>query len=129
MMPNITRGGSMAGLIMYLRGPGRANEHTAPHVVAGHDVMVELAGAGVLSVDVGLDVANALDLPSKLFGTDVTVPVFEVDEATGERRPTGERRDAHVWHCSLSVKAEEGELSDEKWAAIATEFVEAMGFA
>ena len=128
MMPNITRGGSMPGLIMYLRGPGRANEHTAPHVVAGHDVIVELAGDQVLSVDAGLDIANALDLPSKLFGTEVTVPVYDVDEQTGERFATGERRDAHVWHCSLSVKAEEGELSDDKWAAIANDFVREMGF-
>ena len=68
----------MPGLIMYLRGPGRANEHTAPHVVAGHDVIVELAGQGELSADAGLDLANALDLPSKLFGTEVTVPVYDV---------------------------------------------------
>lgn len=128
MMPNITRGGSMPGLIMYLRGPGRANEHTAPRVVAGHDVIVELAGDGALSADTGLDVANALDLPSKLFGTDVTLPVYDVDEETGERRATGERRDAHVWHCSLSVKAEEGELSDAQWSAIANDFVNEMGF-
>ena len=128
MMPNITRGGSMPGLIMYLRGPGRANEHTAPHVVAGHDVIVELAGQGELSADAGLDLANALDLPSKLFGTEVTVPVYDIDEETGERVATGERRDAHVWHCSLSVKAEEGELSDQQWSAIATDFVREMGF-
>ena len=128
MMPNITRGGSMPGLIMYLRGPGRANEHSAPHVVAGHDVIVELAGEGMLSVDAGLDIANALDLPSRLFGTEVTVPVYDVDDQTGERFATGERRDAHVWHCSLSVKAEEGELSDAQWSAIANDFVREMGF-
>lgn len=128
MMPNITRGGSMPGLIMYLRGQGKANEHTNPHVVAGHDVIVELAGEGELSVNAGLDIANALDLPSRLFGTDVTMPVYDVDDETGERVATGERRDAHVWHCSLSVKAEEGELTDTQWSAIANDFVREMGF-
>ena len=28
MMPNVTRGGDMPGLVYYLAGPGRANEHT-----------------------------------------------------------------------------------------------------
>ena len=36
--------------------------------------------------------------------------------------------DGHVWHCSLSLRAEEGQLSDERWAAIAGDFVEGMGF-
>ena len=28
MMPNVVRGDRMAGLLTYLTGPGRANEHT-----------------------------------------------------------------------------------------------------
>ena len=34
-MPNITRGGRMTGLLVYLAGPGRNNEHSNPHLVAG----------------------------------------------------------------------------------------------
>lgn len=37
MMPNVTRGGDMPGLIYYLAGPGRANEHTRPMIVAGDE--------------------------------------------------------------------------------------------
>ncbi|MDV6277953.1 hypothetical protein R3Q06_31205 [Rhodococcus erythropolis] len=33
-----------------------------------------------------------------------------------------------VWHCSLSLKADEGELTDEQWNTIATEFMDEMGF-
>nr|WP_015062420.1 hypothetical protein [Arthrobacter sp. J3.37]AFK89249.1 Relaxase/mobilization nuclease family protein [Arthrobacter sp. J3.37] len=33
MIPNITKGTRMHGLIAYLAGPGRANEHTEPHLV------------------------------------------------------------------------------------------------
>ena len=34
-MPNITRGGNACGLMCYLLGPGRANEHTDQRVLAG----------------------------------------------------------------------------------------------
>src|SRR5699024_4982662 len=37
-------------------------------------------------------------------------------------------KDAHVWHCSLSLRAEEGRVSPEKWKAIAEDFVDRMGF-
>ena len=33
-----------------------------------------------------------------------------------------------MWHCSLSLRADEGRLPDEKWARIATEFMDTMGF-
>ncbi|GAB4590289.1 relaxase/mobilization nuclease domain-containing protein [Nocardia sp. IFM 10818] len=33
-----------------------------------------------------------------------------------------------MWHCSLSLHADEGELPDEKWAAIAREFMDLMEF-
>ncbi len=35
---------------------------------------------------------------------------------------------AHMWHASLSIKAEEGQLTDEQWAGIARDFVREMGF-
>jgi len=36
--------------------------------------------------------------------------------------------DRNVWHCSLSLNPDEGELSDEKWGAIAGDFMREMGF-
>ena len=35
MIPNVTKGGRMGGLLSYLVGPGKRNEHTDPHLVAG----------------------------------------------------------------------------------------------
>ena len=35
MMPNVTRGDRMGGLLSYLAGEGRRNEHTEPHLVTG----------------------------------------------------------------------------------------------
>ena len=34
-MPNIVQGGNTGGLMRYLVGPGRANEHVRHHLVAG----------------------------------------------------------------------------------------------
>ncbi|PRZ11718.1 relaxase/mobilization nuclease domain-containing protein [Nesterenkonia sandarakina] len=128
MMPNVTRGGRMAGLVMYLAGPGRANEHTNPQLIAGHDMVTFAVEPGrALSADDALDIANILDFSRKQHGTRVLVSEREFDEARGEYVTTG-KKDAHVWHASLSLKAEEGELAREKWAEVAHDFVEKMGF-
>lgn len=34
-MPNITHGGNARELMVYLLGPGRANEHADQHILAG----------------------------------------------------------------------------------------------
>ncbi|WP_170166920.1 relaxase/mobilization nuclease domain-containing protein [Actinomyces bovis] len=34
----------------------------------------------------------------------------------------------HVWHCSLSLPAEEGALSDEMWRDVVGDFMDSMGF-
>lgn len=128
MMPNITRGSRMAGLVMYLAGPGRANEHTNPHVVAGDELVTFQVPTGqTMTNDDALDVANIMNRPQKLYGTEVTVPKTEQDPETGERVTVG-RKPAGVWHCSLSLKADEGRLTDELWQNISSEFVEKMGF-
>src|SRR5699024_12713021 len=56
-------------------------------------------------------IANILERPNKLYDTSVTVPAKEYDPETGESQTVG-RKDAHVWHCSLSLRAEEGQLDD-----------------
>ncbi len=107
-MPNITRGERMGGLLAYLAGGGRSNEHTDPHLVAGDPAVMAWHDDAVLDRQAALAIARALDHPRRAFGTEV---------AGGS-----------VWHCSLSLRADEGQLTDERWAAIATDFVERMGF-
>lgn len=108
MIPNITRGSRMQGLIRYLAGSGRHNEHVDQHVVAGDD-WSELSFTGV-----ELDASTVSELGSYL------------DNAS---RRFGERmRGGNVWHCSLAISREDGVLSDTEWQAIAHEFVERMGF-
>lgn len=108
MMPNVTRGDRMAGLLAYLVGPGRANEHTEPHLVAGDGPLLAWHDDNELDRDSAMVIAAYLDRPRTGYEVEVT--------------------GGHVWHCSLSIRAEEGQLPDERWAAIANDFVTAMGF-
>jgi hypothetical protein len=123
VIPNITRGGRMAGVLVYLVGPGRENEHREPHLVAGDAAVMAWHDDAELDRAAALEIARALDHPRRAFGTRVTTAVKDSDG-----RRCGER-DAHVWHCSLNLAAEEGALSDERWARICEEFIERMGFA
>jgi hypothetical protein len=40
MIPNITKGSRTVGLMKYLVGPGKRNEHTDPHLVTGSPVIM-----------------------------------------------------------------------------------------
>jgi hypothetical protein len=128
VIPNITRGGRVGGLLRYLTGPGRENEHVNPRVVAGDPAAMAVWGEADLSfADHGaavLELAEHLDHPRLRSPTRVTVAV---KDPAGD--PTGTRKDAHVWHCSLSLHPDEPALDDEQWAQIAEEFVATMGFA
>lgn len=123
MVAKIVRGGRMGGLLAYLVGAGRANEHERPHLVAGSGPVLALYGERVLSKRDGLAVGRELDAPRRAFGTRVLQAVKDRDGHHSGRR------DAHVWHCSLSLHADEGQLSDERWGQIAAEFVAELGFA
>ena len=107
-MPNVTRGDRMGGLLSYLAGEGRSNEHTEPHLVSGDSATFTFFGDSELAPSTALAIARHLDEPRTGFGVEVN--------------------GGHVWHASLSLKAEEGQLSDEQWARISEEFVDRMGF-
>lgn len=107
-MPNVTRGDRAPNLMVYLQGEGRANEHTEPHLVTGSESIVAWHGHDEMDKATALEIGRALEQPGRVHGTQV--------------------EGGHVWHCSLSLRAEEGQLSDEKWAAIAQDLVEDMGF-
>lgn len=135
MMPNVVRGDRMAGLMVYLAGPGRHNEHDEPHLVAGDDALMTWYRDVELDRGAALAIARHLDRPRTVFGTEVTTGVYEKKQTgrdahgqpTYGRVRTGTRA-AHVWHCSLSLRADEGQLSDEQWGQITTDFMRAMEF-
>jgi hypothetical protein len=107
-MPNVTRGDRMGGLLSYLAGEGRSNEHTEPHLVDGDSATFTFFGDSELAPSTAQAIAKHLDEPRTAFGVEVN--------------------GGHVWHASLSLRAEEGQLTDEHWAAIAQQFVDRMGF-
>lgn len=127
MIPNIVKGADMRGLLRYLQGAGRSNEHTDPHIVGGDPYLMAMYGADVLDASDAGDVAAYLDEPRRLFGTEVTTTSWSSDPVTGEKVKEG-MRPAHVWHCSLSLSEREGIRGSEEWGTIAQEFMDGMGF-
>jgi hypothetical protein len=106
----ITRGTSAARLLRYSYGPGKANEHTDPHLVAGFGDPAELepergpGGARDLR-----RLAALLDQPlAALNGANYAKP---------------------VWHCSVRAAPQDRMLSDAEWARIATRIMHRTGLA
>ena len=102
------RGERVEGLIYYLFGPGRAEEHTDPHIVAGWRHPAELEPP--LRPDGRRDFRRLLGLlnqPHAAMG------------AWGLARP--------VWHCSMRAAPEDTMLSDEEWAQIACDVMHRTG--
>nr|WP_314145638.1 relaxase/mobilization nuclease domain-containing protein [uncultured Rhodococcus sp.] len=124
----------MTGLVVYLAGPGKSNEHENPHVVAGHESVVFAAPAGELSHEDAIALAGELDTARVVFGTEVSVTSRrKMNAALDDGVPRSvaladATSDQNVWHCSLSLNPNEGELSDEKWATIAADFMKEMDF-
>lgn len=130
MIPNITRGARMGGLMVYLASTDAdktKNAHTDPHLVAGDAALMAWYDNGTLDRDDALAIAKHLDRPRKAYDVSVQIKNFEWDAAKKQRVHVG-YKDASVWHCSLSLRAEEGALTDQQWADIANDFVDSMGF-
>jgi hypothetical protein len=109
MIPSIhDRGGETIGLIRYLYGPGTAEEHIDPHLVAAFDP---------LTPDPGRDPKATYEQLQRLLDQPV-------DALPANRRP-----EKHVWHLSVRAAPEDPILSDEDWAAIARRTVAATGIA
>ena len=102
------RGEHVGPLLYYLFGPGRHEEHTDPHIVAGWRHPADLEP--LLRPDGKRDF-------TKLAGL-----LRQPQAALGERayaRP--------VWHCSMRAAPQDRMLSDDEWAAIAHEVMHRMG--
>jgi hypothetical protein len=102
------RGEHVEPLLYYLFGPGRHEEHTDPHIVAGwrHPASLEPA----LRPDGKRDFATLTGL------------LKQPQAALGERgypRP--------VWHCAMRAAPGDPMLSDDQWAAIAHEVMHRTG--
>ena len=109
MIGKVTRGARVGGLLRYLYGPGKANEHTDPHLVAAWDTGVaEPLDQGGGRWDVTA-LAALLEAPVHALG------------AAADDRP--------VWHCSLRTAPGDRTLTDAEWAQVARDTVAAVGLA
>ncbi|MGC4815806.1 relaxase/mobilization nuclease domain-containing protein, partial [Micromonospora sp. DT228] len=111
MIPKVTYGTRVRGLLEYLWGPGKAEEHINPHLVAGYD-------------DASLLTPGRHDRDGERWSLDELAARLDAPQiAAGER---GVKQ--YVWQCSLSLPAQEGQLDDATWGRIAGRFVAEMGF-
>ncbi|MEW2620925.1 relaxase/mobilization nuclease domain-containing protein [Streptomyces sp. NPDC048106] len=107
MIPSVNESGSRTiGLLSYLYGPGKHEEHTDPHLVASFDGM---------SPDPGRDPNSTLKDLQQLLDQ----PVMALAK---HARPA-----KHVWHTSVRADPGDRVLSDEEWAGIARRIVAATG--
>ncbi|MYS22521.1 Relaxase/Mobilisation nuclease domain-containing protein [Streptomyces sp. DvalAA-14] len=109
MIPKITEGsGGTYGLIAYLYGPGKANEHTDQHMVASWNDFAPDPGPHA-SREALAKLARQLDLPVTSL-------------------PRTQRPKTTIWHCSVRAALDDRQLTDDEWAAgIARRIVAAAG--
>ncbi|MER5215425.1 relaxase/mobilization nuclease domain-containing protein [Streptomyces sp. NPDC002838] len=107
MIPRIQkRGQRTLGLLYYLYGPGKFEEHIDPHLVASWDNNAP---------DPGRDESATLKQLQQLLDQ----PLENIEES---ERPT-----KHVWHLSVRNAAEDRILTDEEWGDVARRMVAAAG--
>ena len=129
MIAAISEGGNSAGLMQYLVGQGRANEHENPHLVAGSDVIMRRWGAwDRLSAAQGFEIAKYVDQFMSETGVKSMGKRRVFNDETGEREVIEGPVANHVWHCSLSLSPREAAQGDERWQQIARDFADQMGF-
>ncbi|MER6303069.1 mobilization protein [Kitasatospora sp. NPDC001539] len=112
MIPSIKDPGhNTRGLLAYLYGPGRHDEHTDPHIVASFSPL-GLRDPGRDPDATLTQLARFLDEPVNLrnsgFGRKIT---------------------DHVWHCPVRAAKTDRYLSDAEWGEAARRIVHAAGIA
>ncbi|MFD3608681.1 relaxase/mobilization nuclease domain-containing protein [Streptomyces atroolivaceus] len=112
MVPDVSTGSDSRGLIAYLFGPGRRDEHTNPHIVAAWD----MAGAP----DPGSGPAAAYSQLARRLDHHVDLRTREL----GGKKPP-----QHVWHCPVRTAPGDRYLTDAEWAEVARRVVHATGIA
>ncbi|MFJ1617679.1 relaxase/mobilization nuclease domain-containing protein [Streptomyces sp. NPDC088251] len=104
-------GANTRGLLAYLYGPGRHDEHLDPHLVAGF-AMLGMPDPGRDEHATLTELGRYLDEPVRLRNGEFGKPVTE-----------------HVWHCPVRAAPEDRYLSDTEWGEIAQRIVQAAGIA
>jgi hypothetical protein len=120
VITKVVHGWRPAGLLAYLLGPGTAEVHQAPRVIAswdGLDAGWQPVATGPGEYDLALEpLISALHAPAVAAGLPTRIPA-------------GHRKRGYVWHCSARVAGSDRVLSDGEWAGIARELLDGAGIA
>ncbi|MEV4227413.1 mobilization protein [Streptomyces bobili] len=104
-------GSNTRGLLAYLYGPGRQDEHLDPHIVAGF-AMLGMPDPGRDENATLTELARYLDEPVRLRNSEF-----------------GQKVTDHVWHCPVRAAPEDRYLSGTEWGDIAQRIVQSAGIA
>jgi hypothetical protein len=106
----VIRGSDARRLLYYLFGPGRANEHADPHLVAGFGDPAELE-------------------PERVPGRVADVRRLAGLLAQPLAALSGPGHDKPVWHCAVRAAPEDPVLADGEWARVAAQIMDQAGLA
>ena len=123
MIPKISRGSDPAGLVKYLFGKGRHNEHANQHLVACSDDLLDSFGFDGHPDESYAKIGERFDRRYRV--RERKGDPFPRDRR-GRHNPGGEHGKDRVWHCSLSIKAGQGILTDGQWEAIVRDYLKRM---
>ena len=136
MIAKVVRGWRPAGLVAYLFGPGRHEEHRNPRVVAAWDGAPWLHQPDRLH-SVALDgevlPAGEFDLDLRQLNRTMQGPLQAAGlPASGlpavlARTGAAVARQGPVWHCAVRLHPDDPVLSDEQWEHIAEQLMRATG--
>ncbi|GCB88034.1 relaxase/mobilization nuclease domain-containing protein [Streptomyces noursei] len=104
------KGARTVGLLYYLWGPGKANEHTDPHMIAAWD-------DGIVEKH---DPARSPDATLPALGRLLDSPLEWLE---------GRRPKQHVYHVPVSLGKQDRNLTDAEWNMVAREIMDAAGIA
>ena len=110
MIGKVLRGTRVGRLLYYLYGPGKANEHTDPHLVAGFRDPAELEPES--RSDGSRDFRRLAGLLAQ--------PLAAL---------AGPGYDKPVWHCAVRAAPGDRMLSDAEWAQVTAEIMHRTGLA
>ena len=110
MIGKVIRGTDARPLLYYLYGPGKANEHTDPHLVAG------------FADPAGLEPAQRPGRP----WISARWPGCSLSPWPQSTDPTTVKP---VWHCAVRAAPEDRVLSDAEWARVAAHIMDRTGLA
>ncbi|MEW1660763.1 mobilization protein [Streptomyces sp. NPDC093707] len=113
MVPKIRRGSRTHGLLVYLYGPGKRDEHIDAHLVGSWDGFAP---------DPGRDTSPDPD-PKATLARLAAALDLRVKQA-GEAAPA-----QHVWHCSVRTDPGDRPLTDAEWNTVARRLVHTVNLA